>query len=196
MTLFNSFDDNDKDLLREYYTDYRATIGGNRGEFPFESLNDFLVNLDGDTGSNQGWLAWRYYLIEEVSEMPFVSVDYLHEIVFGCIQIVKYAKNGRFEPSRYTHSWRIRWERERKYEAWLSVRKNSSGWDELDDRLEILWGPDYRGRYDLLHFDDTGLNACFSELPDDLAVPIVDMKKEIEACNVDAGYRSIGVTFT
>ena len=103
-TLFNSFDDNDKDLLREYYTDYRATIGGNRGEFAFESLDDFLVNLDGDTGSNQGSLAWRYYLIEEVPEMPFVSVDYLHEIVFGCIQIVRYTMNGCLVPSRYTHS--------------------------------------------------------------------------------------------
>ena len=193
-TLFNLFDDNDKELFREYYTDYRATIGGNRGEFPFETLDDFLSNLDGEADSNQGSLAWRYYLIEEVPELPFVSVDYLHEIVFGCIQIVKYARNGRFKPSQYTHSWRLRWERKRKYDAWLNVRINSAGWDDLDDRLEILWGPDYRGRYDLLHFNGPGLNACFSEIPDDIAVPTVDMREEIEAFDVEAGYRSIGVT--
>ena len=56
------------------------------------------------TQANQGSLAWRYYLIEEVPEMPFVSVDYLHEIVFGCIQIVRYTMNGCLVPSRYTHS--------------------------------------------------------------------------------------------
>ena len=75
-TLFNSYADNDKKILREYYTDYRATISGNRGRFRFNSLDDFLVNLDGDTDSNQGSLAWRYSLIEEVPEMPFVSIDY------------------------------------------------------------------------------------------------------------------------
>ena len=32
-TLFNLFDDGDKTILREYYTDYKATIGGNRGCF-------------------------------------------------------------------------------------------------------------------------------------------------------------------
>ena len=132
-TLFNSFDDNDndKEILREYYTDYRATIGGNRGEFRFKSLDDYLVNLDSDTGSNQGSLAWRYYLIEEVPKMPFVSVDYLHEVVFGCIKIVKHAKNGRFEPLQYTHSWRMRRERQRKYDDWLTVRMNSVGWMTL-----------------------------------------------------------------
>ena len=179
--LFVSFDDNDKEVLREFYADYRATIGGNRGKFQFESLDDFLVNLDGDAGSNQGSLAWRYYLIEEVPEMPFVSVDYMHEVVFGCNRIVKYARNGRYEPVRYTHSWRLRWNRKRKYDAWLRDRLNSAGWDDLGDRLEILWGPDYRGRHDLLHYIDTGQTASFTAIPDDIGVPVVDMREEIEA---------------
>lgn len=180
-TLFDSFDDNDKEVLREFYADYRATIGGNRGKFQFESLDDFLVNLDGDTGSNQGSLAWRYYLIEEVPEMPFVSVDYLHEVVFGCNKIVKYARNGRFEPVRYTHSWRLWWKRKRKYDACLNDRLNSAAGDDLGDRVEILWGPDYRGRHDLFHFIDTGLTASFRAIPDDTGVPIIDMREEIEA---------------
>ena len=195
-TLFNLFEENDQTTLREYYTDYKATIGGNRGAFPFGSLDDFLVNLDGGPDAGQaGSLAWRYYLIEETPKMPSVSVDYLHEVVFGCIQIVKYAKNGRFEPPQYTHSWRMQWERQRKYDAWLTVRMNSAGWDDQDDRLEILWGPDYCGRYDLWLFKGIGRNDCFAEIPDDPGVPIVDMKKEIEAFDVEEGYRSIGVTF-
>ena len=180
-TLFNSFDDDDKEILREFYADYRATIGGHRGEFPFEALDEFLVNLDGDTGSNQGSLAWRYYLIEEVPEMPFVSVDYLHEVVFGCNKIVDHAKNGRFAPTGYTHSWRLRWEREKIYRPWLNERCNSAEWDELGDRLEILWGPDYRGRYDLCHFIGTGMTASFAAIPDNIGVPIEDKREEIKA---------------
>ena len=180
-TLFESFDDNDKAVLREFYADYRATIGGNRGEFRFEYLDDFLLNIDGDIGSNQGSLAWRYYLIEEVPEMPFVSVDYLHEVVLGCNKIVEHARNGRFEPTGYTHSWRLRCERMRKYGAWLNGRLNSDGWDDLEDRLEVLWGPDYRGRHDLFHFIGTGMTDRFAAIPENIGVPVVDKRDEIEA---------------
>ena len=177
-TLYDSLDDDDKEILREFYADYRATISGIRGEFRFGSLDEFLVNLDGDTGSSQGSLAWRYYLIEEVPEMPYVSVDYLHEVVFGCTKIVEYARNGRFDPARYTHSWRLRWERKRTYDAWLRDRMGSSGWDDLGDRLEILWGPDYRGRHDLWLFEGTGLTSCFSAIPEYNGVPVVDKREE------------------
>ena len=47
-SLFNLFDQADKEIMREYYADYQATIGGIRGAFPFKSLDDFLVSLDGD----------------------------------------------------------------------------------------------------------------------------------------------------
>ncbi len=200
-TLFNLFDQNDKTILCEYYVDYQATIGGNKGVFPFKSLDDFLVNLDGDKnrrGDHIGSSDWRYFLIEEKrsQKMPLVSVDYLHEIVFGCIQIVKYANNCRFKPSRYTRTWRMRRKRKRKYTDWLTVRMNSDGWDDLGDRLEILWGPDYRGRYDLYLFRGKGRKDCFSEIPDDFALPVVDKRKEIETFDVEQGYRSIGVTRT
>ena len=33
--LFNLFEPGDKKILREYYSDYRATIGGYGGKFPF-----------------------------------------------------------------------------------------------------------------------------------------------------------------
>ena len=170
--------------------------------FPFKSLDDFLLNLDGDKNKrgedNIGSFDWRYFLIEEKrsQKMPLVSVDYLHEIVFGCARIFEYANNDRFEPSRYTHTWRMRCERNKKYNDWLTVRMNSDGWDVLGDRLEILWGPDYRGRYDLYLFRGKGLNDYFSEIPDDFALPVFDKRKEIEDFDAEEGYRSIGVTRT
>ena len=199
--LFNLFDPDDKTIIREYYDDYQATIGGYREAFPFKSLNDFLANLDGDKGKrgdHVGSFDWRYFLIEEKQsqKMPFVSVDYLHEIVFGCIQIIRYANNGRFEPSRYTHSWRMRREREEKHNNWLIDRMSSDGWNDLGDRLEILWGPDYRGHYDLYLFRGKRLENCFSKIPDDFELPVVDKREEIETFDAGEGYRSIGVTHT
>ena len=86
--LFDLLDDGDKVILREFYNDYKATIGGRIGAFPFNSLDDFLCNLDGGKnaqGNHIGSVDWRYFLIEEIrsKEMPTVSVDYLHEIVHG-----------------------------------------------------------------------------------------------------------------
>ena len=126
--------------------------------------------------------------------MPRVSVEFLHEIAYGCTRMVEHAHNGRFESSHYTHSWRMRSKREKKYSDWLEVRLNSEGWDALGDRLEILWGPDYRGRYDLLFFKGKHVQAHFAELPAASSLPIVDKRRAIESFDVDEGMRSIGVT--
>ena len=188
-TLFDLFDDDDKTVLREYFTDYRATIGGARGAFPFNSLDDFLANLDGDRRGDDhiGSLDWRYFLIEEKksAKMPLVSVDYLHEIVFGATRIIEHAVTGRSKPSQYTRTSRMRRERKAKYYNWLNVRVNSDGWEQPGDRLEILWGPDYLDRYDLCLFKGKGCKVYFSEMPDDLAVPVVDKRKEIENFDVE-----------
>ena len=102
--------------------------------------------------------------------MPTVSVEFLHEIAYGCTWMVEHAHNGRFEPSHHTHSWRMRWKRHQKCSDWLTVRMNSDGWDKLSDRLEILWGPDYKGRYDLLLFKGKGAKAYFSDIPKDFSL--------------------------
>ena len=198
--LFNLFEPGDKKILREYYSDYRATIGGYGSKFPFGTLDEFLVNLDGDPnkkGDHIGSFDWRYFLIEEKrsAKMPMVSVEFLHEIAYGCTRMVAYAHYGKFEPSRYTHSWRMRWKRKRKCSAWLMVRMNSDGWDELPDRLEILWGPDYKGRHDLLFFKKgKGATPYFSEIPEDFSLPIIDKQDELASFDVDEGFRSIGMT--
>lgn len=196
--LFNRLDTADQAVLREYYNDFKATIGGRVEVFPINSLDDFLLNLDGDKnsrGDHIGSFDWRYFLIEEKrsKEMPMVSVDYLHEVVYGCIRIVEHASNGRFKPGRYTRSWRLRRKRKKKYRDWLTVRMNSQGWEELGDRLEILWGPDYLGRYDLYLFQDEGGQEYFSEISDNFTLPVIDKRKEIESFDVEQGYRSIGV---
>lgn len=198
-TLFNMFDKDDQAILREYYADYRKTIGGNIGRFPLKSLDSFLANLDGDKdkhGNHVGSFDWRYFLIEEKKnqKMPLVCIEYMYEIVFGCARIIECVNSGQNEPSRYTHSWRMRWQRERKYKDWFFVRMNSEGWGDLSDRLEILWGPDYRGRYDLCLFKNKGATLSFSEVPEDLALPIVDKRKEVEFFDAEEGYESIGVT--
>lgn len=190
------FEASDKETLREFYTDYRETVRGGVDPFPFRTLDDFLVNLDGDPNNHMGSFDWRYFLIEEKQsqKMPTVSVEFLHEIAYGCNRMVEHAHTGRAEPSRHTRSWRMRWKRSEKYRDWLMVRMNSEGWDELGDRLEILWGPDYRGRHDLLLFKGKRTRPYFAELPESFSLPIVDKRQEIESFDVDEGMRNIGVT--
>lgn len=197
--LFGMLENTDEGVLREYYDDFRSTMGGTIGAFPFQTLDDFLLNLDGETnskGDHIGSFDWRYFPIEEKRSkvMPTVSVDFLHEIVYGCTRIVEHAHNGRFDPSRYTLSRRMRAKRKLRYTDWLTVRMNSEGWDDLGERLEILWGPDRLGRYDLLLFRGEGVKQYFSEIPDDLSMPIVDKRIDVENFDVEKGYRSIGVT--
>ena len=200
--LFELFEstDQDEDVLREYYSDYRATIGGSRANLPFATLDEFLKNLDGDLnqrGSDYiGSFDWRYFPIEErrSQDMPLVSIDYLHEVSRGCINIANYIYRGNIDPRHETHSWRMRHSRIEKYHAWLMVRrKKSDGWDELPDRLEILWGPDYRGRHDLFLCKGAVVKLWFSELPENCPLPIIDRREEVEEYDVEAGWQSIGV---
>ena len=193
---FESFQEEDRAVLREYYNDYRDSIGASKELFPFSSLDDFLINLDGD--KNTGSLDWRYFPVEEKrsQRMPLVSVEFLHEIIFGCIQIIKSVNNAKLNPYQSTYGWRMRRDRyEKKYRHWLTVRMNSDGWGNFEDRLEILHGPDHLGRHDLILYRGEKQKWCFSKIPDDLELPIVDKREEIQNFDPDEGYRSIGVTF-
>ena len=197
--LFDGFGEGDKDVLREYYIDYRET-GGWPTKFPIETLDEFLKNLDGDINErgtdHVGSFDWRYFLIEEKrsAKMPTVGVEFLHEIAYGCIRMVEWTDNGSHEPLRSTHSWRLRSERDRKRMDWLMVRMNTEGWADLPERWEIAWGPDYKGRYDLQLFRGDGRRDYFAPLPQKLDLPVIDKRKEFESFDVEAGLRSIGVT--
>lgn len=112
--LFGLLDRSDKSILREYFNDCKATAHSELGRFPFDSIEDFLENLDGDKdqrGKYIGSFDWRYFLIEEMQsgKMPLVSVDYLHEVTYGLTRIVEWVVYGESHPSKCTHSWRLRW---------------------------------------------------------------------------------------
>ena len=198
--LFDLFELGDQVVLREYYTDYRATADGMH-EFPFKTLDDFIKNLDGDPNKRGddriGSFDWRYSPIANAisQSMPTVSIDYLHEIIYGCNQMVHAAHQGTFNPSLYTNSWRMHRQRNiETYRYWYMMRMNSEGWDKVGDRLEILWGPDYCGRYDWQVFRGTGAQRYFCELPKHPPVPVEDKREELREFDVEKGLRSIGVT--
>ena len=112
--------------------------------------------------------------------MPLVSVDYLHEVTYGLTRIVEWVVHERSRPFQHTHSWRLRRKRQEKYHHWYNVRVNSDQWSELGDRIEILWGPDYCGRYDLYVFHGKTGKSRFGEIPTDLDLPVLDKRREIE----------------
>ena len=197
-SLFDLLSTEDKDVLSEYYRDFKFSFAG-ANTFPYSDLIDFIINLDGGKNSKgkfAGAFDWRYFLIEEKQggEMPIVSIEFLHEIVYGVARIIEYHVHGKFEPSGRTYSWRRHTERQRKYWAWLTVRRNSDEWEELGDRLEIVWGPDYQDRYDFSVFKGGGRQLYFCVLPDDHGVPVKDMCEELNAFDLDEGLRKVGIT--
>ena len=195
--LFELLSVEDKDVLREYYRDFKFSFEG-ANTFPYSELNDFIINLDGGKNSKgkfAGAFDWRYFLIEEKQggKMPIVSIEFLHEIVYGVARIIEYHVYGKFEPSKHTYNWRRHTERQRKYWAWLTVRRNSDEWEDLGDRLEIVWGPDYQDRYDFYVFKGGGRQLYFCVIPDDHGFPVKDMREEVNAFDVGEGFRSVGI---
>ena len=199
--LFSGLPGEDQDVLSAYYDDFRQTFRG-MGSFPLATLDEFLVNLDGARnarGRHVGSFDWRYFLTEVGSgaPMPLVSINVMHELVYGCIQLVRSIDKEEDEKARAsTYSWRLRWRRSRDYQDWLTVRMNSAGWGQEADRLEILWGPDHGDRYDYLVFENGRIRSFFAPLPDaeDLELATIDKRREVELFDPEAGFRSIGVT--
>ena len=198
--LFLRLPEDDKDLLREYYDDFRGVLAfENNMTFPFSCLDDFLTNLDGveNKGKHFGSFDWRYYLIENPKSMPTVSIEFMHEVILGALRIAEQAVGGNCEPFQHIYSLRKRRERMRgKFWGWLTVRMNFEGWEKLGDRLEVIWGPDYKNRYDMSLFKGGGRKDYFCEKPEDFDLPIIDKRAEVEDFDLEAGFRSIGMTFT
>ena len=200
--LFRRLPEDDKELLREYYDDFRGVLAfENNMTFPFSCLDDFLTNLDGVEykGKHVGSFDWRYYLIESPKSMPTVSIEFMHEVILGALRIAEHAAGGNCDPPQHVYSLRKRQERMQihgKFWGWMTVRVNSKGWEELGDRLEIIWGPDYKNRYDLSLFKGKGRTDYFCEKPKDFDLPIIDKRAEVEDFDPEVGFRSIGMTFT
>ena len=198
--LFEALRAEDQDVLREYYDDFRGAFPG-MTSFPLATLDEFLVNLDGGQNSRGHYLGsfdWRYFLTEEGSggSMPRVSINAMHEIVYGCIQLAISIDRVNSDPSDATYSWRLQWERSNRYRDWLMVRMNSPGWGQEGDRLEILWGPDHYDRCDYLVFEGSRIRSFFARLPkkEETDLWVVDKRGEVAAFDADEGFQSIGVT--
>ena len=171
--LFGLLDETDKTLLSEAYMDYRNSIGGLRGRYPFRSLDQFLTNLDGDKNARGGHLGsfdWRYFPIEDArsAKIPLVSVDYMHEVILALVRLVSHGLDGGRPPSAGTLSERRYEDRcNGPHEAWLAVQLKQPDRRQLGERIEILWGPDQTGRYDVCQFHgDRRVTICQRALPD------------------------------
>lgn len=198
--LFAELSLEDQDVLRVYYDDFRHTFHG-MNSFPLATLDDFLANLDGDKINRDrhiGSFDWRYFPTQEASgaSMPLVSINAMHEIVFGCVQLVSSIDKGDEKASKGTYSWRIRRKEWRRQQDWLTVRMNSAGWGQEGDRLEILAGPAYGDRYDYLVFEGSRIRSFFAPLPDaeGAGLPVQDRRDELASFDPEEGFRSIGVT--
>ena len=190
----------DQEVLRVYYDDFRHTFPG-MNSFPLATLDEYLANLDGAKNSRGQYLGsfdWRYLPTEKgsSSSIPLVSINVMHEIVFGCVQLVRSIDKGDEKADKATYSWRLRWRRLRLQQDWLTVRMNSPEWGQEGDRLEILSGPAYGDRYDYLVFESNRIRSFFALLPDaeDTRLPIRDKRGELASFDPEEGFRSIGVT--
>ncbi len=182
LKLFAQLCQEDREILQEYYTDYKKIANENIRKFSITKLENFLLNLDGD--GNKGSFNWRYFPIEKPKSdtLPTVSVELLHEIVFGTIRIIEHTLYGYFDPLSRTRSFRLLQARRENYTRWLTSRMNSDRWNDFGDRLEILRGPDYLGRYDLLEFKGAKVREFFSPIPENDCLKVVDKREEIRAC--------------
>lgn len=187
--LFDKLLAEDQDMLRAYYDDFRHTFPG-MALFPLVTLDDFLVNLDGERNSQDRYIGsfdWRYFLTEEGrgTSMPFVSINVMHEVVYGCVQLVESIYRSDERAAGAIYSRRLRQKRLGIHRAWLRARMNSPGWGQEGDRIEILWGPDYGDRYDYLVFKGDTRQPFFGPLPkaDEVEVPMIDKRSELESFN-------------
>lgn len=189
-----------QDVLRTYYDDFHHTFPG-MNSFPLTTLDEYLMNLDGAKNSRGQYLGsfdWRYFPTEKGSgaSMPLVSINVMHEVVYGCVQLISSIDKGDEKADRATYSWRLYWKRSRLQRDWLMVRMNSPEWGQEGDRLEILSGPAYGDRYDYLVFEGDRIRPFFAPLPDaeEVGLPIRDKRSELASFDPDEGFRSIGVT--
>ena len=112
-------------MLQAYYDDFRHTFPG-MSSFPLATLDEFLANLDGERNSRGHYVGsfdWRYFLTEEArgTSMQRVSINVIHEVVYGCVQLVGAIDNGDYSAGGTTYSWRLRWKRSECYNDWLTV---------------------------------------------------------------------------
>ena len=58
---------------------------------------------------------------------------------------------------------------------------NSDGWSSLPDRIEVLYGPDHKGRHDYYVYRGRSIQVYFARLPDEGSTDLhtFDMRQEL-----------------
>ena len=128
-------------------------------------------------------------------EMPTASIDFMHEVVEGCVWLIGSIHRGDNNAEGGTYSRRLRRRRSRRQNSWLALRRSSPGWWKEGDRIELLWGPDYAGRCDYLVVRGERGRPFFGLLPDaeNIGLDIIDKRSELDSFDAKKGLRSIGI---
>lgn len=146
-TLFDHLDVDDKAVLKDLYRDYWLTEDAEGKGFTFEEIETFLGHLDEGRGS----ISWRYSLTEEIATIPqlgSVYLEHMWETIRCVLGLTRHHAMG-YRPMAHSV---VKWNRRcHQYLRWLDSRLNS-GESRQADRIELLRGPDSRGRSDFCVF--------------------------------------------
>ena len=175
--LFGRLKHRDQEVLREFYRDFRGSIGSHAGKFHSESSTGF-GQLD-ERVKGCTWFVGAYFLSSTCRmRTSDVQCRVLHEVRW-MIRICQCVSNGKINPLRYKRTERLWRERRDKYIELLKLRRNSPGWSE-DDRCEILAGPDHQDRYDLYCREQGRICFTLSSLPAGGGLRIIDFRSTVE----------------
>ena len=186
--LFHKLKDDDQQVIREYYRDFRCHFF-EMNSFPFSTLDNFLSNLDGSQKNQTGSFNWRYFLIEEVNsaQLPEVSVNMMHEIAYGCVNLVHIiATCGKTEfASDNIYSRRLQMNRYLIMNDWIADRKKASGWGSEGNRIEIITGPREFDYFDYLVYTGEDIHHYFQPKPNKeeerfKMIKVIDKRKEMK----------------
>ena len=197
--LFEALPSKDQTTLKTCCDDFRHAFPG-MASFPLATPDEFLASLDGgrnSRGRHAGSFDWRHFLTEQGSgaSLPLVSVDVMHEIVCGCVRLVRTIDREDRAAGGAASNWRLQREGSHRCRDWLTVRMNSRGWGQDGDGLEIPWGPGCGDRYDCLVCEGGRIRSFFALRlsAEDTQLLVVDGRSEVASLDMDGGFRSVGV---
>lgn len=179
-TLFDHLDVDDRKVLEDQYRDYWLTEDAGSKGFTLDEIGAFLGHLDRGRGS----VSWRYSLTEEIATIPQlgdVYLEHMWETTRCVLGVIRYHAMG-YQPK--THSI-VKWQlRLHQYRRWLHWRLNSGRSRHQPDRIELLRGPDYRGRSDFCVVQGKNLSQRFGDIDPtakETGLEVVDVRHEIAA---------------
>ncbi|WP_428274206.1 hypothetical protein [Candidatus Palauibacter sp.] len=184
-TLFDHLDTDDRRVLEDLYRDYWLTEGAGSMGFSLDEMGAFLGHLDQGHGS----ISWRYSLTEEIAAIPQlgpVYVEHMWETVRCVLGVIRHHALGYPPVAHSIVKWQ---ERRRQYVRWLNLRLRSGELSQTD-RIELLRGPDSRGRSDFCVFRGKSVFPKFGDVDaaaKQAGLEVVNMQREIAALTDSEG---------